>query len=177
MHLKGSWEIEIDFLLFHVDNSFGTAEDQQKCIELYENALGIMDSLGMADHKECILSLTNLGICHQLQGNQEQAMILYQRALHIAERELRENHTWKVYLKTQMAYWNKENGKLVEAKTLKDDAVRMSYTLGLPDNQPRNKFLLQKIWHWVNTRLCNNLDISKRSVPFTKEQGLILMLV
>ena len=146
-HVMTAWAHRYlaDFLLFHVDNSFGTAEDQQKCIELYENALGIMDSLGMADHKECILSLTNLGICHQLQGNQEQAMKLYQRALHIAERELGENHTWKVYLKTQMAYWNKENGKLEEAKALKDDAVRMSYTLGLPDNQPRNKFLLQKI--------------------------------
>ena len=146
-HVMTAWAHRYlaDFLLFHVDNSFGTAEDQQKCMKLYENALEIMESLGMADHKECILSLTNLGICHQLQGNQEQAMILYQRALHIAERELGENHTWKVYLKTQMAYWNKENGKLVEAKTLKDDAVRMSYTLGLPDNQPRNKFLLQKI--------------------------------
>ena len=146
-HVMTAWAHRYlaDFLLFHVDNSFGTAEDQQKCIELYENALGIMESLGMADHKECILSLTNLGICHQLQGNQEQAMKLYQRALHIAERELGENHTWKVYLKTQMAYWNKENGKLDEAKALKDDALRMSYTLGLPDNQPRNKFLLQKI--------------------------------
>ena len=146
-HVMTAWAHRYlaDFLLFHVDNSFGTAEDQQKCMKLYENALEIMESLGMADHKECILSLTNLGICHQLQGSQEQAMKLYQRALHIAERELGENHTWKVYLKTQMAYWNKENGKLVEAKTLKDDAVRMSYTLGLPDNQPRNKFLLQKI--------------------------------
>ena len=146
-HVMTAWAHRYlaDFLLFHVDNSFGTAEDQQKCIELYENALEIMESLGMADHKECILSLTNLGICHQLQGSQEQAMKLYQRALHIAERELGENHTWKVYLKTQMAYWNKENGKLDEAEALKDDAVRMSYTLGLPDNQPRNKFLLQKI--------------------------------
>jgi len=146
-HVMTAWAHRYlaDFLLFHVDNSFGTAEDQQKCIELYENALEIMESLGMADHKECILSLTNLGICCQLKGNQEQAMKLYQRALHIAERELGDNHTWKVYLKTQMAYWNKENGKLHEAEALKDDALRMSYTLGLPDNQPRNKFLLQKI--------------------------------
>ena len=146
-HVMTAWAYRYlaDFLLFRVDNSFGTAQNQQKCIELYEDALEIMESLGMADHKECILSLTNLGICRQLQDNQEQAMKLYQRALHIAERELGENHTWKVYLKTQMAYWNKKNGRLDEAKALKDDAMRMSYTLGLPDNQPRNKFLLQKI--------------------------------
>ena len=99
----------------------------------------------MAGHKECILSLTNLGICHQLQGNQEQAMKLYQGALNIAERELGENHKWKVYLKTQMAYWNKEKGNLDEAKALKEEAMHMSDTLGLPVNQPRNKFLLQKI--------------------------------
>ncbi|CAH3157331.1 unnamed protein product [Porites lobata] len=146
-HVMTAWAERklADFHLFHGDGSLGTVEDQQKCIELYGDALTIMESLGMAGHKECILSLTNLGICHQLQGNQEQAMKLYQGALNIAERELGENHKWKVYLKTQMAYWNKEKGNLDEAKALKEEAVHMSDTLGLPVNQPRNKFLLQKI--------------------------------
>ena len=40
---------------------------------------------------------------------------------------------------------NKEKGNLDEAKALKEEAVHMSDTLGLPVNQPRNKFLLQKI--------------------------------
>ena len=146
-HVMTAWAERklADFHLFHGDGSLGTVEDQQKCIEFYGDALTIMESLGMAGHKECILSLTNLGICHQLQGNQEQAMKLYQGALNIAERELGENHKWKVYLKTQMAYWNKEKGNLDEAKALKEEAVHMSDTLGLPVNQPRNKFLLQKI--------------------------------
>ena len=146
-HVMTAWAERklADFHLFHGDGSLGTVEDQQKCMELYGDALTIMESLGMAGHKECILSLTNLGICHQLQGNQEQAMKLYQGALNIAERELGENHKWKVYLKTQMAYWNKEKGNLDEAKALKEEAVHMSDTLGLPVNQPRNKFLLQKI--------------------------------
>ena len=146
-HVMTAWAERklADFHLFHGDGSLGTVEDQQKCIELYGDALTIMESLGMAGHKECILSLTNLGICHQLQGNQEQAIKLYQGALNIAERELGENHKSKVYLKTQMAYWNKEKGNLDEAKALKEEAVHMSDTLGLPVNQPRNKFLLQKI--------------------------------
>lgn len=105
----------------------------------------MMTDLGMKDHKECILSLVNLGICHQSQGSLEEAMKLYQEAFNIAERELGENHKWKVYIKTQMAYCHKVKGNMKEAAALKDDAMEMSDRLALPDNQPRNKFLLQKI--------------------------------
>ena len=134
-----------DFHLFHGDKSLGSVEDQQECIKLYGEALQMMANLGMKDHKECILSLANLGICHQLQGNLEESMKLYEEALNIAERELGENHKWKVYVKTQMAYWHKEKGNMKEANALKGDAIRMSDRLALPDHQPRNKFLLFKI--------------------------------
>ena len=134
-----------DFHLFHGDESLGSVEDQQKSIKLYGEALKMMANLGMKDHKECILSLANLGICHQLQGNLEKSMKLYQEALNIAERELGENHKWKIYVKTQMAYWHKVKGNMDEAYALKDDALQMSDRLALPDNQPRNKFLLFKI--------------------------------
>ena len=146
-HVMTAWVYRYlaDFHLFHGEKKLGTTEDQQKCIELYGEALELMTNLGMKDHKECILSLTNLGICRQLQGNLEEAMKLYRTALSIAERELAENHTWKVYVKTQMAYWNKLKGNVEEANALKDDAMRMSDTLGLQDSQPRNKFLLHKI--------------------------------
>ena len=111
----------------------------------------MMADLGMKDHKECILSLVNLGICHQLEGSLEKAMKLYQEALNIAERELGENHQWKVYVKIQMAYWHKVKGNMKEASALKDDAVKMSDRLALPDNKPRNKFLLHKIQVLSNT--------------------------
>lgn len=134
-----------DFHLFHGDRSLGSTEDQQKSVKLYGEALEMMANLGMKDHKECILSLVNLGVCHQLEGNLDEAMNLYQEALNIAERELGENHKWKVYVKTQMAYWHKVKGNLKEASALKDDATKMSDRLALPENQPRNKFLLHKI--------------------------------
>ena len=116
----------------------------------------MMADLGMKDHKECILSLVNLGICHQLEGSLEKAMKLYQEALNIAERELGEDHKRKVYVKIQMAYWHKVKGNMKEASALKDDAVKMSDKLALPDNEPRNKFLLHKIQVLSNTTDLNH---------------------
>ena len=146
-HIMTAWvhRYIADFHLFHAEKSLGSSKDRQKSIKLYGEALQMMADLGMKDHKECIISLVNLGICHQLEGSLEKAMELYQEALNIAERELGENHQWKVYVKTQMAYWHKVKGNMKEASALKDDAVKMSDRLALPDNQPRNKFLLHKI--------------------------------
>lgn len=134
-----------DFHLFHGDKKLGSSEDRQNSIKLYGQALEMMENLGIKDHKECILPFTNLGICHQLQNELEEAMKLYQASLNIAERELGENHRWKIYVKVQMAYWYKQNGNMVEAKACKEQAMRMSDALGLPDHQPPNKFLLKKI--------------------------------
>jgi len=75
----------------------------------------------------------------------EEAIKLYQTSLSIAEHELAENHQWKIYVKVQMAYWYKENGDMVEAKAWKEHAMKMINALGLPDHQPRNKFLLKEI--------------------------------
>ena len=75
-------------------------------------------------------------------------MKLYQASLKIAERELGENHQWKIYVMVQMAYWHHQKGSMAEAKVLKDQAMKMSDALKLPDHQPPNKFLLKKIGDW-----------------------------
>ena len=134
-----------DFYLFHGEKSLGSAEDQHKSTELYEKALAMFDNLGMKETKECILSLTNLGICHQSQGELQEAMKLYQTSWNIAERELRDDHKWKIYVKTQIAYWHKVTGNMEDARVHKNEAMQMSERLGLPDDQPKNKFLLRKI--------------------------------
>ena len=133
------------FHLFHGEKKLGSLEDRQNSIKLYGQALEMMGNLGIKDHKECILPITNLGICHQLQDELEEAMKLYQASLNIAERELGENHRWKIYVMVQMAYWHNQNGNMVDAKALKDQAIKMSDALKLPDHQPPNKFLLKKI--------------------------------
>ena len=131
-----------DFHLFHGEKKLGSLEDRQNSIELYGQALEMMGNLGIKDHKECIL----LGIYHQLQDELEEAMKLYQASLNIAERrDLGENHRWKIYVVVQMAYWHHQNGNMVEAKALKDQAMKMSDALKLPDHQSPNKFLLKKI--------------------------------
>ncbi|PFX29383.1 E3 ubiquitin-protein ligase DZIP3 [Stylophora pistillata] len=56
-----------DFHLFHGEKGLGSAADQQKSLKLYEQALERMESVGIKDQKECILPLTNLGLCYQLQ--------------------------------------------------------------------------------------------------------------
>ena len=134
-----------DFHLFHGEKKLGSLEDRRNSIDLYRQALEMMGNLGIKDHKECILLFTNLGICHQLQDELEEAMKLYQASLNIAERELGRNHRWKIYVIVQMAYWHQQNGNMVEAKALKDQAMKMSDALKLPDHQPPNKFLLEKI--------------------------------
>ena len=134
-----------DFHLFHGEKSLGSATDQCKSIKLYKQALEMMESVGIKEQKECILLLANLGVCYQLQGEMEGAKNSFQASLRIAEQELTENHRWKIYAMTQMAFWFKKNGNPEEAKEWKQKALTMSDTLQLPDHQPPNKFLLDKI--------------------------------
>ena len=134
-----------DFHLFHGEKSLGSATDQCKSIKLYKQALEMMESVGIKEQKECILLLANLGVCYQLQGEMEGAKNSFQASLRIAEQELTENHRWKIYAMTQMAFWFKKNGNPEEAKEWKQKALTMSDTLQLPDHQPPNKFLLDNI--------------------------------
>ena len=134
-----------DFHLFHGEKGLGSAPDRRKSIELYKQALEMMESVGIKEQKECILPITNLGVCYQFQGKMEDAKSLFQASLRIAKQELTENHRWKIYAMTQMAFWFKKNGNPEKAKELKQEALTMSNTLQLPDDQPPNKFLLDKI--------------------------------
>ena len=134
-----------DFHLFHGAENLGSDEDRKRSITLYQEALEMMETIGIRDRKVCILILANLGRCYQLQGNFEEAMQLYEESLNIAERELDDDHRWKIYVKIQMANWWKEEGTMEKARALKEEAMQMSHKLALPDNQPPNKFLLQGI--------------------------------
>ena len=134
-----------DFHLFHGEKSLGSATDQCKSIKLYKQALEMMESVGIKEQKECILPITNLGVCYQFQGQMEDAKSLFQASLKIAEQELTENHRWKIYAMTQMAFWYKKNGNSEKAEEWKQKALTMRDILQLPDHQPPNKFLLDKI--------------------------------
>ena len=72
-------------------------------LSFYGKAMEVMKELGMDDQKENILTLKNYGACHGRNGNFEQAINLLRRAELVADRELEEDHMWKVMVKTELA--------------------------------------------------------------------------
>ena len=100
-----------DFFLFHGDKLLGLEEDLKRSIALYTETLEMMERLGMKDHKECILTLTNLGICYQFQDNWEEAMKLFEESLYIAERELEADHRYGLLVQKEKRYGESESIK------------------------------------------------------------------
>ncbi|PFX29379.1 E3 ubiquitin-protein ligase DZIP3 [Stylophora pistillata] len=76
-----------DFHLFRGDGTLGSVDDQQKSFKLYQQAVEMMESLGIRDQQGCIMALAKLGLCYQLQGNgdTEEAKVWKQKALRMSE--------------------------------------------------------------------------------------------
>ncbi|XP_068747828.1 nephrocystin-3-like [Montipora capricornis] len=83
---------------------FAEKSDQRldKALEYYGNAMEVMEKLGKHEQKESVLTLKNYGICHKEKGNFEEAEKLLLKAELVCERELQEDHTWKVMVKIQL---------------------------------------------------------------------------
>ena len=101
----------------------------------YEEALKVMENLGMDCQKESILMLKNYGICHQRNGNFEEAIRLLQRAEQVAKREIEGDYKWKVMVKTEQAilYYEEAIKKEIESPTRKslEDQMEASMKEGL----------------------------------------------
>ena len=79
-------------------------------LSYYEKSLEMLEHLGMDGHKETILTLKNCGSCHSSNGNYGEERKFLERAERVAERELENDHRWKVMVKTQQALvFDKEN--------------------------------------------------------------------
>ena len=104
-----------------VDGISGFSGDSEAKVELdkseeyYSKALTMMKKLRMDDSKEIILTLKNVATCRKRKGDLEGAADFLERAESvIAKAKLKEDHMWKVMLKTQWAFLHKEehnNGK------------------------------------------------------------------
>ena len=81
------------------DYSLGVKE-LDNALRYYEMVMEMMEKLGTQDQKENILNLKNYGMCHRRKGNFAEAKSLLQRAERAAERELENDHPWKVLIKT-----------------------------------------------------------------------------
>ena len=113
---------------------------------LYETALVLMKELGLEDHKECILTLRNLAICHKKKGNLEEAMRLLQRASNIAERELDTDHKWKVFVMTNLAVVYLKAGNEDEAQAMMTQALEMCHRLKLSINKLPNQVEILRLF-------------------------------
>ena len=113
----------------------------------YEKSLEMLEHLGMDGHKETILTLKNCGFCHSSNGNYEKARKFLERAERVAERELENDHRWKVMMKTQQALvFDKENQEDQMIEAMKS-GLKMCYKLGKTIEDLGNKHEIRKVLH------------------------------
>ena len=99
----------------------------------------MFDDLVEGGSKESILTLKNCAICHQRIGYFDKAMALFTKVEQVAERELEENHEWKVGIKTLWAILHDEIGNKDKAKEMMLEGLSMAKKLDLPIEKMRNK--------------------------------------
>ena len=71
----------------------GALSFYEKCLEMYKH-------LGMEGHKETIHTLKNYGSCLKINGKDEEAREIFEKATFVAERDLGKNHRWTAMVKT-----------------------------------------------------------------------------
>ena len=112
-----------DFLFFQ------NTPDLDKTLAFYKMAMEMMERLRMSEKKESILLLKNYGICQMRKDNVEEAKILLQRAENVAEKELEEEHMWKVMVKTQQAILHDKMESVEEMEAAMREGLEMCYRI------------------------------------------------
>ena len=100
-----------------------------KTLACYQKAFGMMRELKTDDQKESILMLKNYGKCQIKNGNFEKGEKLLLKAESIAERELEENHRWKVLVKTEQAVFYKKAARIQEMEAALKEGLEMHYKI------------------------------------------------
>ena len=95
----------------------------------YQMAFDMMRELKTDDQKESILMLKNYGKCQIKSGKFEKGEKLLLKAESIAERELEENHRWKVLVKTEQAVFYKKAARIEEMEAALKEALEMHYKI------------------------------------------------
>ena len=95
----------------------------------YQMAFDMMRELETDDQKESILMLKNYGKCQIKNGNFEKGEKLLLKAESIAERELEENHRWKVLVKTEQAVFYKKAARIQEMEAALKEGLEMHYKI------------------------------------------------
>ncbi|XP_015759970.1 PREDICTED: uncharacterized protein LOC107339224 [Acropora digitifera] len=116
-----------DLFLFVEDTDQGL----EKALNYYRKAMDVMEKLGTRNQKESILTLKNFGICHEKKGNFEEAEKLLKEAEITCDSEIKEDHTWKVIVKNQLAlfYHNVAAKQANEGHVREDQLSKMEESL------------------------------------------------
>ena len=99
--------------------------------EHYAESIGILKDLGMIESKESILTVRNFGQCHLIKGNFDEAMTFLTRSEKVAEKELKPDHKWKVWITTALATLHDRMGNLDQAKAVMREGLLMAKRLSL----------------------------------------------
>ena len=116
--------------------------DFEFCLKYYKAALEMFDDLGVGESKESILTIKNFGLCHMKSGNFDEAMNLLSKAEQIAERELEEDHTWKVYIKTSLALLHEKMNEVERAIDVMHEGLVLGKKLNLTIYRMGERYLI-----------------------------------
>ncbi|KAL9976685.1 hypothetical protein ACROYT_G014012 [Oculina patagonica] len=109
-------------------------EEYSKAEENYQKAIGILEVLKIADHKEAVPTFKNLGICFEQSGMFDKSRKTYEKGSDIADNTIEVNHKWKVEIRTFLAllvcthYQEVSTAYIIAKKVL-----QMGKELGLKD--------------------------------------------
>ena len=109
-----------------------TEENLEKALSYYKRAEKMMDGMGMENNPQIIHILKNYGVCVMKRENFPEAKEYLERALLIAERELKADHNWKVMIKSTLSLLHGKIGNVVGAIYLMKEALTMCYKLKIP---------------------------------------------
>ena len=134
-----------DLYLFH-QKSVGKTE-LDICFEHYAESIRILEDLGMIESKESIdiLTLRNFGQCHMMKGNLNQAMSFLTESEKVAEKELKPDHKWKVWIATALATLHDKMRNVDQAKAVMRKGILMAKRLNLKLHEMPSKDYIQLV--------------------------------
>ncbi|KAL9976681.1 hypothetical protein ACROYT_G014007 [Oculina patagonica] len=109
--------------------------------ENYQKAIGILEDIKIADHKEAVSIFRGLGLCFEKSGKFDESRKTYEKAIDIADNTIEGNHRWKVEVKTFLAlllYTNYKEEADTANRTAKE-ALQMGKELGMKDWQRKKE--------------------------------------
>ena len=116
-----------------------TEDDLDICLAHYEDAIEMIEDLGMGGNKESVLTLKNFAMCHMRKNNFDEAMKLLTKAEQVSEQELEADHTWKVMVKTELAILHDKMGNPDQAKDVMLEGLLMGKRLKSSIDKMGNK--------------------------------------